>query len=128
MPHPSKTIREEEPGRLLGGPRARAARLRRSAHGPAPIAPPCDSSTGADCGALTPTCPLRAWLACRADRPFRRRVPGTPVRSGRPSVDEMDRRFTQMVAELQHEMLGPFDEIYRRFERLEQEYQQRLGR
>jgi len=40
----------------------------------------------------------------------------------------MDRRFTQMVAELQHEMLGRFDEICRLFERLEQEYRQRLGR
>jgi len=27
-----------------------------------------------------------------------------------------------MVAELQHEMLGHFDEVYRRLERLEQEY------
>jgi hypothetical protein len=33
-----------------------------------------------------------------------------------------------MVTELQHEELGHFDEICRRFERLEQEYQQRLGR
>jgi chromosome segregation ATPase len=31
---------------------------------------------------------------------------------------EMDRRFT----ELRHEMLGHFDELYRRLERLEQEY------
>jgi hypothetical protein len=37
--------------------------------------------------------------------------------------DAMDRRFTQMVAELRHEMLGHFDAIYQRFERLEQEYQ-----
>src|SRR3972149_4724105 len=32
--------------------------------------------------------------------------------------DELDLRFT----ELRHDMLGHFDEIYRRFERLEQEY------
>ena len=38
--------------------------------------------------------------------------------------DKMDRRFTQMIAELRHEMLGHFNEIYRRFERLGQ----RLGR
>jgi chromosome segregation ATPase len=31
---------------------------------------------------------------------------------------DMDRRFT----ELRHEMLGHFDELYRRLERLEQEY------
>ncbi|MDP2628256.1 MAG: hypothetical protein Q8Q58_15315 [Candidatus Rokubacteria bacterium] len=31
---------------------------------------------------------------------------------------EMDRRFT----ELRHDMLAHFDEVYRRFERLEQEY------
>jgi chromosome segregation ATPase len=40
--------------------------------------------------------------------------------------DEIERRFTQvtgMVAELRREMLGHFDEIYRRLERLEQEYQ-----
>ena len=39
---------------------------------------------------------------------------------------ELDRRFDEMdrqIAELRHEMLGHFDEIYRRFERLEQEYQ-----
>ena len=63
---------------------------------------------------------------------------------------EIDRRFTQMdrrfdeadlrVIELRQEMLGHFDEIYRCFERLEQEYhaitlqsrieeiEQRLGR
>ena len=38
---------------------------------------------------------------------------------------EMDRRFTEMdrqFTELRHDMLGHFDEIYRRFERLEQEY------
>src|SRR3990170_3157168 len=32
--------------------------------------------------------------------------------------DELDLRFT----ELRHDLLGHFDEIYRRFERLEQEY------
>ncbi len=37
--------------------------------------------------------------------------------------DAMDRRFTQMLTELRHEMLGHFDAIYQRFERLEQEYQ-----
>ena len=39
---------------------------------------------------------------------------------------EIARRFEQMdlrIVELRHEMLGHFDEIYRRFERLEQEYQ-----
>jgi chromosome segregation ATPase len=45
---------------------------------------------------------------------------------------EMDRRFGEMdsrfdeaelrFTELRHDMLGHFDEIYRRFERLEQEY------
>jgi len=45
---------------------------------------------------------------------------------------EIDRRFTEMdgrftetnghIAELRREMLGHFDEIYRRLERLEQEY------
>ena len=38
---------------------------------------------------------------------------------------ELDRRFTEMdrqFTELRHDMLGHFDEIYRRFERLEQEY------
>jgi hypothetical protein len=35
--------------------------------------------------------------------------------------EEVDRRF----AELRHEMLGHFDQIYERFERLEQEYQAR---
>ena len=35
----------------------------------------------------------------------------------------MDLRFTQMIAELRQEMLGHFDAIYRRFERLENEYQ-----
>jgi chromosome segregation ATPase len=33
--------------------------------------------------------------------------------------DALDRQFP----ELRHEMLGHFDDIYRRFERLEQEYQ-----
>ena len=33
----------------------------------------------------------------------------------------MDRQFT----ELRHDMLGHFDEVYRRFERLEQEYRRR---
>jgi len=33
-------------------------------------------------------------------------------------VDEADLRFT----ELRHGMLGHFDDIYRRFERLEEEY------
>jgi chromosome segregation ATPase len=40
--------------------------------------------------------------------------------------DQMDRRFDQVdgqIAELRREMLGHFDEIYRRLERLEQEYQ-----
>jgi chromosome segregation ATPase len=37
--------------------------------------------------------------------------------------DAMDRQFTQMLTELRHEMLGHFDAIYQRFERLEQEYQ-----
>jgi chromosome segregation ATPase len=37
--------------------------------------------------------------------------------------DEMDRRFTPMLAEIRHEMLGHFDAISQRFERLEQEYQ-----
>ena len=36
---------------------------------------------------------------------------------------DMDRRFTEMLTELRHEMLGHFDEIYRRLDRLEQEYQ-----
>jgi hypothetical protein len=46
-----------------------------------------------------------------------------------------DRRSTRWIVgspkwspSCNHEMLGHFDEIYRRFERLEQEYQQRLGR
>ena len=49
---------------------------------------------------------------------------------------EIDQRFTQIdcrfdavegsIAGLRQEMLGHFDEIYRRFERLEQEYRQRL--
>ena len=37
----------------------------------------------------------------------------------------IDRRFTGLetqLTELRHEMLGHFDEIYRRLERLEQEY------
>ena len=48
------------------------------------------------------------------------------------SFTEIDRRFDAMggeiaevrdqVADLRREMLGHFDEIYRRFERLEQEY------
>src|SRR3990170_3264624 len=40
--------------------------------------------------------------------------------------DQIDRRFDQVdgqIAELRREMLGHFDEIYRRLERLEQEYQ-----
>ena len=39
--------------------------------------------------------------------------------------NEMDGRFTETngsIAELRREMLGHFDEIYRRLERLEQEY------
>ena len=46
---------------------------------------------------------------------------------------EVDRRFTEMdggvagtrqdLADLRREMLGHFDEVYRRLERLEQEYQ-----
>lgn len=43
---------------------------------------------------------------------------------------EVDRRFTELdgrltgqITELRREMLGHFDEIYRRFERLEEEYQ-----
>jgi chromosome segregation ATPase len=46
---------------------------------------------------------------------------------------EVDRRFTQIddrftgldtrLTELRHEILGHFDEVYRRLERLEQEYQ-----
>jgi len=39
---------------------------------------------------------------------------------------DMDRRFTGLenqITEFRHEMLGHFDEIYRRLERLEQEYQ-----
>ncbi|MFQ5521468.1 MAG: hypothetical protein ACE5FK_08730 [Candidatus Methylomirabilia bacterium] len=38
---------------------------------------------------------------------------------------EIDQRFDEMggqLTELRREMLGHFDEIYRRFERLEQEY------
>ncbi|MEK7444149.1 MAG: hypothetical protein AABZ70_04770 [candidate division NC10 bacterium] len=38
---------------------------------------------------------------------------------------EVDRRFDEAelrFTELRHDMLGHFDEIYRRFERLEQEY------
>jgi chromosome segregation ATPase len=35
----------------------------------------------------------------------------------------MDLRFGQMITELRQEMLGHFDAIYRRFERLENEYQ-----
>ncbi len=35
--------------------------------------------------------------------------------------EALDQRFTGQIAELRHEMLGHFDEIYRRFERLEQE-------
>ena len=38
---------------------------------------------------------------------------------------EIDRRFTDVdrqIAELRREMLGHFDEIYRRLDRLEQEY------
>ena len=40
--------------------------------------------------------------------------------------DHIDGRFDQVdgqIAELRREMLGHFDEIYRRLERLEQEYQ-----
>ena len=40
--------------------------------------------------------------------------------------DQVDRRFDQIdgqIAELRRDMLGHFDEIYRRLERLEQEYQ-----
>ena len=40
--------------------------------------------------------------------------------------DQVDRRFDKVdehIAELRREMLGHFDEIYRRLERLEQEYQ-----
>ena len=40
--------------------------------------------------------------------------------------DQVDRRFDDVdgqIAELRREMLGHFDEIYRRLERLEQEYQ-----
>jgi chromosome segregation ATPase len=36
---------------------------------------------------------------------------------------EMDGRFTGLLTELRHEILGHFDEIYRRLDRLEQEYQ-----
>ena len=39
--------------------------------------------------------------------------------------DQIDRRFDHLdgqIAELRREMLGHFDEIYRRLERLEQEY------
>jgi chromosome segregation ATPase len=39
---------------------------------------------------------------------------------------EIDRRFDKVdgqIAELRREMLGHFDELYRRLERLEQEYQ-----
>jgi chromosome segregation ATPase len=39
---------------------------------------------------------------------------------------EIDRRFDEVngqIAELRREMLGHFDEVYRRLERLEQEYQ-----
>src|SRR3990170_5728928 len=39
---------------------------------------------------------------------------------------EIDRRFDEMggqLAELRRDMLGHFDEIYRRLDRLEQEYQ-----
>ena len=38
---------------------------------------------------------------------------------------QIDRRFTEVdrhFTELRHDMLGHFDEIYRRLERLEQEY------
>ena len=35
----------------------------------------------------------------------------------------MDGHFTGLLGELRREMLGHFDEIYRRLERLEQEYQ-----
>ena len=44
---------------------------------------------------------------------------------GRQST-EIDRRFADIggqLAELRRDMLGHFDEIYRRFERLEHEYQ-----
>ena len=40
--------------------------------------------------------------------------------------DDIDRRFDEVngqIAELRREMLGHFDELYRRLERLEQEYQ-----
>ena len=37
--------------------------------------------------------------------------------------DDMERQFTRQLVELRPEMLGHFDEMYRRFERLEQEYQ-----
>ena len=40
--------------------------------------------------------------------------------------DQVDHRFDQIdgqIGELRREMLGHFDEIYRRLERLEQEYQ-----
>jgi len=40
-------------------------------------------------------------------------------------LGEVDRRFTtmdQQLTELRHGMPGHFDEIYRRFDRLEQEY------
>jgi chromosome segregation ATPase len=49
-----------------------------------------------------------------------------------PRFTEIDRRFAEMdgrftdtngrIAELRRELLGHFDEIYRRLERLEQEY------
>ena len=52
--------------------------------------------------------------------------------SGRCRVDKIGRRFTEMdrrfdevdlrVTELRQDMLGHFDAIYHRFERLEQEY------
>ena len=38
-------------------------------------------------------------------------------------VDQQFARFGQMITELRQEMLGHFDAIYRRFERLENEYQ-----
>ena len=45
---------------------------------------------------------------------------------------DMDRRFTEMLTELRHEMLGHFDEIYRRLDRPAlqsriEEIEQRLG-
>ena len=51
-----------------------------------------------------------------------RRMDGMELRFDR-RFESLEARFEQGLAELRAEILGHFDEIYRRIERLEQEYQ-----